>query len=307
MEERVDIFINGDSLNFTLEDEKQLGEIYDHVRKWLSEQGYLIMKAKEGDRNLTPKDEYLWRAIPVTEVDTIEFEVKSITDMSFEILQPLHQYLLLLVKGIEQRNFEVLSDLAADFKAVETRLDHLFSSTKESGKNSDILLFRSCLKESGLFEGEIKNREAFEGALNFSRGFLSLVEERIREITAPMEEFIRTIEELSKSIDPINEIPVLLQTGKDKEAMRTVIQFIELSQKLIRLFPILKVSEGFDMQRKLLSGESLEEFYADLKTVLLELNEAFLAKDSVLIGDLLEYEVSPRLQNLVTITDSLKG
>ncbi len=303
----MDIFINGESLNFTLEEEKQLGEIYDNVHQWLVDRGFIILKAEEGNRNLTSEHEHTWREKPVAEVTTIEFEVKSITDMSFQILQPLHQYFLLLVKGIEQRNFEVLSDLSADFKTVEARLNNLFSSTQESGKNSDIILFRSCLEESGIFEGEIKNREALEGALNFSRGFLSLVEERIREITSPMEEFIRTIEELSKSIDPINEIPVLLQTGKDKEAMRTVIHFTELSQKLIRLFPILKVSEGFDMQRKLSSGESLEEFYADLKTILLELNDAFLAADSVLIGDLLEYEVSPRLQNLVTITDSLKG
>lgn len=303
----MDIFINGESLNFTLEDEKQLGEVYDNVHNWLSDQGFLVMKAEEENRDLTAEEANRWREKPLSEVISVEFEVKSITDMSFEILQPLHQYLLLLVKGIEQRNFEVLSDLADDFKTIETRLNQLFSSAPEKGKNSDILLFRSCIQESGIFEGEIKNKDAFDASLNLTRGFLSLVEERIREITAPREEFLNTIEELAKSIEPINEIPVLLQTGKDREAMRTVIQFTELSQKLIRLFPILKVSEGFDMQQKLSSGESLEEFYEDLKSILLEVNEAFIAKDSVLIGDLLEYEVSPRLENLVTITDSLKG
>lgn len=302
----MDIFINGESLNFTLEDEKQLGEVYDNVHNWLSDQGFLVLKAEEENRDLTGEEGHSWREKPLSEVKSVEFEVKSITDMSFEILQPLHQYLLLLVKGIEQRNFEVLSDLADDFKTIETRLNQLFSSAPEKGKNSDILLFRSCIQESGIFEGEIKNKDAFDAALNLTRGFLSLVEERIREITAPREEFLNTIEELAKSIEPINEIPVLLQTGKDREAMRTVIQFTELSQKLIRLFPVLKVSEGFDMQQKLSSGESLEEFYEDLKTILLEVNEAFIAKDSVLIGDLLEYEVSPRLENLVTITDSLK-
>lgn len=303
----MDIFINGESLNFTLEDEKQLGEVYDNVHNWLSDQGFLVMKAEEENRDLTAEEANRWREKPLSEVISVEFEVKSITDMSFEILQPLHQYLLLLVKGIEQRNFEVLSDLADDFKTIETRLNQLFSSAPGKGKNSDILLFRSCIQESGIFEGEIKNKDAFDASLNLTRGFLSLVEERIREITAPREEFLNTIEELAKSIEPINEIPVLLQTGKDREAMRTVIQFTELSQKLIRLFPILKVSEGFDMQQKLSSGESLEEFYEDLKSILLEVNEAFIAKDSVLIGDLLEYEVSPRLENLVTITDSLKG
>ena len=130
---------------------------------------------------------------------------------------------------------------------------------------------------------------------------MSTLQDRIHEITNPEDELKVTINQLSSLIDPMNEIPVQLQTGKDREAMQTVLRFIEASQKMIRLYPILKTTSGFDMQRKLASEETLEEFYSDFNTILHELMEAFDATDSILIGDLLEYEISPRIENLTTL------
>ena len=46
--------------------------------------------------------------------------------------------------------------------------------------------------------------------------------------------------------------------------------------------------------------DSLQDFYQELNGILTELLEAFDAKDSVLIGDLMEYEVAPRLEQLQT-------
>ena len=83
--------------------------------------------------------------------------------------------------------------------------------------------------------------------------------------------------------------------------MQTVLKFIEVSQKMIRLYPVLKSTSDFDMQRKLNTGETLEQFYADFNAILLELQKAFHASDSILIGDLLEYEISPRIENLTTL------
>ena len=52
--------------------------------------------------------------------------------------------------------------------------------------------------------------------------------------------------------------------------------------------------------------EPLERFFSDLNRILTELIEAFEAKDSVLIGDLLEYEVTPRLEGLERLTEALE-
>ena len=47
-----------------------------------------------------------------------------------------------------------------------------------------------------------------------------------------------------------------------------------------------------------IDGRTLPAFCRELNAVLGELIEAFQARDSVLIGDLMEYEMAPRLQTL---------
>ena len=49
-----------------------------------------------------------------------------------------------------------------------------------------------------------------------------------------------------------------------------------------------------------MGGRGLQDFYRDLNRILTELLEAFHANDSVLIGDLMEYEIAPRLEQLRT-------
>jgi len=74
------------------------------------------------------------------------------------------------------------------------------------------------------------------------------------------------------------------------------VRFSELSQSLVRL-----VASIFPDN----SNEDLEAFYEELNGVLSELLEAFDAKDSVLIGDLMEYEIAPRLERLRKLLQEL--
>ena len=299
------LFINNENIDFTLENEKLLGEVVSNVVSWLNSQGFGVESLTEGETDLMNVADKEWRDKPLESVSEVRFSVRPLAELTVEKLQTLHQYFLLLHKGIEKENLPLLKELAGDFDSIRNQLEQFFSLQKSSSGKNDITLLESLIDESGLHEGTLKNRDAVNQIKKLSGGFLILLEERIRELTQPAKEFKATIELLSKSIEAINEIPVLLQTGKDRDAMATVILFTELSQKLIRLYPILRMSDGFDMNRKLTTGETLEEFYTDFNTILKDLNEAFTAQDSVLIGDLLEYEISPRVENLVTITEHL--
>ncbi len=299
------IFINDEAIDYTLEDEKTLGDVFDSLRDWLNSQGFGIASVIEGDRELLQEEKGVWAVKPVTDVGEIQMAVKPLAELSFDKLQTLHQYLLLLVKGIEKENIPLLNDLVGEYDSIEKHLISLFSWGMEKRDRGDISLLRALITESGIGKDAIENRDALYQTRKLCNAFLVLIEERIRELTEPGDELKATIALLSQSIPSINNIPILLQTGKDREAMSTVILFTELSQKLIRLYPILKMNRGFDMQRTLSTGQTLEEFYTDFNAILSELNEAFQAKDSVLIGDLLEYEISPRVENLVSMSKDL--
>ena len=78
--------------------------------------------------------------------------------------------------------------------------------------------------------------------------------------------------------------------------MKAVLLFIETFNKAIRVIPELKRA-GIDVGSLSVDGQALPDFYSSLNEVLRKLSTAFEDKDSVLIGDLAEYEVVPRMRS----------
>jgi hypothetical protein len=110
---------------------------------------------------------------------------------------------------------------------------------------------------------------------------------RIAAVTHPAWIIAECVEALKPMIGTITEIPLLLQTGKDGSAMERIIRFSEITQKLLDIVPFLPQ----DRER--------DRLFEELNPVLRQLIEAFDARDLVLIGDLFEYEVAPRLTGLL--------
>jgi hypothetical protein len=90
---------------------------------------------------------------------------------------------------------------------------------------------------------------------------------------------------------------VRLQTGQEREAYQELVRFTDHLAKIIRLVPLLALA-GRGVNPAALGDESPSEFYAGLNHNLTELSAAFSAQDSVQIGDLIEYEITPRLDKL---------
>ena len=104
-------------------------------------------------------------------------------------------------------------------------------------------------------------------------------------------------QEAAKSRDvaaALEQVPVQLQGGKDKEANATIQAFTDLiddichTYTLSTLFP--ELHDAFSI-----NGKKLANFFEDISAVLSDFEQALASKDTVLIGDLAEYEISPRL------------
>ncbi len=96
------------------------------------------------------------------------------------------------------------------------------------------------------------------------------------------------------TVADLREVSVLLQTGRDKAAMDIVIRFTDMAQSLISVLPFCAP----DPERARLIGE--------LTPVLRDLVAAFDSRDSVLIGDLLEYEIAPRVEKLAPLLEAAR-
>lgn len=111
------------------------------------------------------------------------------------------------------------------------------------------------------------------------------------EILASFENQKAECQELSNGL---LELPVKLQGGKDKEATAMISKLADFIEKFCRtatlsaLFP--------EIYKKLtIDGKSVNDFFQDFSQILNDFEQAIASKDTVLMGDLAEYEISPRL------------
>lgn len=101
----------------------------------------------------------------------------------------------------------------------------------------------------------------------------------------------------SLCIPDLVEIPVLLQTGKDIRVMEIINGFSSDLYNLYQILPLLSVT-GIDAKELEIDGTPLASYPTLLSPVLRDLLEALEKKDTILVGDLSEYELAPKIERL---------
>lgn len=108
----------------------------------------------------------------------------------------------------------------------------------------------------------------------------------------------------SELIEDMKLISLQFQNGQDKNALVTVTQLADTvdyfckATALSTLFP-----EKFaDMN---IDGVAIQDFFGDFMAILTDFEEAFKNSDSVMLGDLAEYEITPRIESIISMIDSI--
>jgi hypothetical protein len=94
----------------------------------------------------------------------------------------------------------------------------------------------------------------------------------------------------------MEDLPLDIQTGKDARAAETVQIFSTVTEKLLRIFALLKL-EGFITDTLVIDAMPFDAFIDNFNAALKEMLAAYEIKDAVLAGDLAEYELAPRLRS----------
>ena len=114
----------------------------------------------------------------------------------------------------------------------------------------------------------------------------------IADIKASFDKLSQLFEELSKQME---QVPADLQNGKNIEVSNSIKSLADSIEQfchvanLATLFP-----EEFKNTQ--IDGHDFKEFFTDFSQILKDFEEALQNNDSVMIGDLSEYEICPRLQ-----------
>lgn len=294
----MEIRINDEPLDFTLEQEQTLGEVVEQLRSWLADAGMLIEDLSVNGAQVPADQLAQSKRTPLAQVDTVELTAVSPDQFSLNQLATIEHVLSLLVAAAEGGSEAHVRQILSEYPHMRAPLADSLGSGESV--NPVFAHFDSVATQA---EGVPLPDELAPAA----KQVLLLVQERIRELAEPISELRSTAQVLRTTIPEVSEVSVLLQTGKDREAMAAVVRFTELSDKLIRLYGILVRQGKIDLSASMVQGERFAAFYEDLNGVLRELSEAMAAADSVLVGDLLEYEIAPRLEKLIQFLDRIEG
>jgi hypothetical protein len=258
----MDIRINGNPADITIETEQTVGDVLSGLDAWLNGSGH-VMSGLRVDGELITVDGF-----------TGVFDRDLNTIGSLDILTSPRPVLTLEALYNARQLCEAFGEAAFNEQgrvrsAWETSAASAFLSVEMPDIADGI---GRTVRGDGLQAKQLR----------------LLIDERIREITNPSLEIQNLDALVSGLVRRLEDLPLDIQTGKDGRAAETVSLFSNIAEKLFRLLVQLKTQGKTE---NLPSRDFLEEFSTALK----ELLAAYEAKDSVLIGDLAEYELAPRL------------
>ncbi|MDR2193200.1 MAG: hypothetical protein LBP19_01830 [Treponema sp.] len=277
--DNMDILINGQDAGITLEHEKTIGDLLIGIEHWLDGTGSHVSGIVLDDEPIQVEDIPIAWERELSALQSIDIRIFSWLNFAHEALISAKSAL----KASEDASFE-------EKKAVR--------SAFESGPAA------AFLKEQ-MWDIAKSVASSLAGEGLSPTDTLKLLEERIREIEQPKQEILTCNALVSEIVSRLEDLPLDLQTGKDKRALETVHLFSHITEKLFRLLSFLK-HHGFEVDAITIASLPLNRFIDDFNNALTELMEAFEAKDTVLTGDLAEYEMAPRLVSLYsTLKDTV--
>ncbi len=289
------ITINNESIDFTLEKEQSAGAVMQAVSSWLEESGMLVKEVKMNGHTILLGEED-WKNQPLEDVKSIDIQAVDLREARIHQLQTARDYFNLLHQAASEADREQLEELADSFNDVQKLLAHLLGNGSQPANPG---VYTEGLEKAGFFPSKAADAEApssdFEAIAGEATSITLLLDQRLRETASPEQEALSASLMLAKLAENLEDVAVQLQTGNDKAAMDTIIVLTELLQTLMRSLAWLP------------GAESALSIARELNGIFAEMEEAMKLSDTVLLGDLLEYEMKPRLQELPTAMERLEA
>jgi hypothetical protein len=263
----MEISINGKPADITLENEKNLGDILSGLEQWLSGSGSRLSGLSINGEKIGAGQIAACLGLEISALESLDIVVSPWRELAAEALETLRRTCALYGAASFEERGEI----------------------EQYWRESPAAAFLSQeIPEMAGFAGRTLKGEGLSPA---DLGLLA--EERIRELGDPRAEIAAAESLVSGIAGRMEDLPLDIQTGRDGRAAETMQLFSRMGEKLLRLFSILKTCGSLGAFT--VDGRSEKDFMDDFGAALKELAAAYENRDSVLVGDLSEYELAPRL------------
>jgi len=292
----VNILINKENIDFTLDREKTGLDVYNGIASWLESQDFYISEITLDGREIFIQNKETLENYGVDSISCLEITALDRNQLAYRDLETVKSYFSLYAQALKEKNGPVMEDLGNQYSHIRESLPDLLMMNNYVFDTT----LNPLMEESGILTGT--PRQEREGELFREWSHMdSLITGRMGELADPVGEGLRTAETLMRLIPRMEDVSLLFQSGKDREALEVIIVLTELLSKSVRILSRLK--EGGILTADILPGD----FTGSLNGILGELAEAIDTGDTILTGDLAEYEIVPKIETLETVFLSLNS
>ena len=264
----MNISINNNPADITLDTEKTLGDVMTGIEQWLSPLGNRIQTICVDGKKISEDELSVSFGMEIKNIKHLEISVSAWRELAAEALEDLYE------------TCETYSNAAfSDRLQIASRWKDSAAARFLSSDIADMYSFANLtLSGEGLSAMELN----------------ILVNERLRELTHTADEIKASGIQVGEISRRMEDLPLDMQTGKDQRAAETIQHFSRIGEKLFRIFFIYK-SEGLSLDTFFVENTPCRIFIEEFNSTLRELSQAYEINDTVLVGDLAEYELAPRL------------
>lgn len=144
-----------------------------------------------------------------------------------------------------------------------------------------------------IFDDEIKNRLTDDIKFEFT----------VVTVQEIKDSFIKLSELFNQLSEQMEKVPVELQNGHNQEVSQSINTLADSIEQFCHVATLASLFPDTFTNTKV-NDMNFQDFFADLSNMLKDFEDALQNNDTVMIGDLSEYEICPRLR---AISDSLKS
>ncbi|MCB1165752.1 MAG: hypothetical protein KDK33_06350 [Leptospiraceae bacterium] len=327
----MNIYVNDQKLDASLNEEKTLREVYDAIEKWSKNQNHYIMNLKVDDRDVSPS---ALEEVALDDVNRLDFVVADQDHFIAEAAHELDRYLDQagsFLYGKEYLNESQVADLKEGYGWIEQATDSLAGllgldlqslvvPMPEGNVSAPIAHTLNALKQSiDTLENAVQSNEPqsenIAAVLIHMRPLKSMSmrlalqlaaqNAGLEELSEALEQFESKLPAFKKEIVATNEA---FQSGKEGIALELLDSVVERLQGFMScLFALEARCRAGGMEDRSAGGQDFDEVAQQMMELLKDLSSALEENDITAAGDILEYELTEKLDAIQPFPSMLRN